>query len=215
MTVPLREPLFLRGRTSVLQRAVIMSLVLAGLTAAAAWIVAVIAVVSRPLVGSPVAMYFVVPAAWAVTSALLVYGPLHRWNQRPPSWTLAALPVGFVLMFFFTYWMRNGPRHLRPEIHLTLGFFGVLAGSGLLLVRSHRLHVLAYLVSICGAVLPALVILLIKSPTSITIPGFTQTMSQGVVYAILFGTWFGAPTIPWSIPFWWPLVSDTQPAEPK
>lgn len=201
---PLREPFFLRGRKSVLQRAVIISCVLGTLTAAAAWIVAAATITASWAFGND-SMYFSIPVSWGFASALLIYGPLNSWNRRTWHWTAAAVPVGMLLLFLFIAWMRDGDHGPYSEaVRSTIGFFLVLLVSGLLQIRPRILYVAAYLASILGAAVPGLVMVLIDHPGRLRIPGFTQEMMEGIVFAALFGGWFGALSIPWGLPFWWP-----------
>jgi hypothetical protein len=214
--LPLREPFFLRGRKSVLQRAVLISLALGGLTAAAAWIVAAVTVFFDSL-GIRDSMIYSIPPAWGLASALLIYAPLNYWNRRSWLWTLAAVPAGALFLLIFLIWMNGGASQFGEELSAAIGFFGVLLASGLLQVRARPLHVVAYALSVAGAVLPSLVIITLDNPGRLTIPGFTPDMIRAVVFAILFGSWFGALSIPWGIPFWWPPNDDdsTPPANPE
>ncbi len=213
--LPLREPVFLRGRKSVLHRAILISLVLGALTAAAAWIVAATTVlIDRS--GSSDLMYVTMPLSWGLASALLIYAPLNYWNRRSWLWSLTAAPVGAGLLLLFLYWMKDGGARQfgGEELGAGIGFFGVLLVSGLLQYRRRRLHAIAYLLSVAGAIFPTMVMVLIPGPGSLRIPGLTSEMIRGIVFAALFGGWFGALSIPWGLPFWWPPEDDaSSPAQ--
>lgn len=213
-SLPLREPFFLRGRKSVLQRAIIMSCVLGGLTAAAGWISAIAEVALFQLTAPiPIPLLVICLAA-----AILVHGPLHWWNRRSWLWTLAAVPICLLLLLLLSAWLRLGRDALGArsrELIVNLGILGVIAGSGLLQIRFRRLHLLAYVVSLLGVLLPAAVPVILPDPSALALPGFTNEMVRGLALAILYGSCFGALSLPWGIPFWWPPADDESSRAPN
>jgi hypothetical protein len=86
MATSFREPFFLRGRKSVLLRAILISLVLAGLSSAAAWIImgAYCAALRYPTAMRQVfGSWIGLPLALSMTSfAILIVGPLNHWRRR-------------------------------------------------------------------------------------------------------------------------------------
>lgn len=217
-SLPLREPFFLRGRKSVLQRAVIMSCALTGLTSAAGWIAAVGAVAWKPY-----AVYFIEPlvveqVAMAVAITLFVHVPLHYWNRRIRLWSLAAFPVVFFLLELNHAWLQWVLDHLQAQLRfpaVLVGAVGLVIGNGLLQVRWTRVHLLAYLVSVAGVgLLLVATFAVLSGSTSFSIPGLAPAMAEGVMFAIGFGMGFAALAIPWGLPFWWPPADDNSPAPP-
>lgn len=212
MPIELREPMFLRGRKSILERAVIISCVLGALAMAAGWLLAfAIYATNRYLVD---VQNFVIPLAWGVTSGLLLYRPLNYWNRRSWLWTAASIPVGFALLYLWAIWSQAGPTHLTYSTRMTQGMFGALLASGLLLVRPTQLHWLAYEMSIAAGAIPAVAFLAVERVNGTGIPGISREVANTIVSAALFGGWFGALSIPWGIPFWWPPADDHALAPP-
>ncbi len=210
MTTSLREPFFLRGRTSVLQRAVIISCVLAGLTAAAGWISAIAEVALGQMAPAPMGVM-------CLAVAVLVHGPLHRWNRRSWLWTLAAFPASFGLLLVFSLWLRLGANALGSGSRIlvvSLGMLGITAGSGLLQFRFRRLHLLAYIFSLLSVLLPTAVLVILNNSAGTAIPGFTNDMVRGFLISLQFGSGIAAIAIPWGLPFWWPPADDHSPAPP-
>ena len=207
MSFPRREPYFLQGRTSVIQRAVLMSMVLFGLTAIAGWVVAMATFAS----GRHFVMW-VLPPAWGLATGLLVYGPLHYWNRRNALWTVAAVLMGIMLQNWFIHLMRDQEfRWLSKTSREAMGFAMLLAGGGLLQVRCTRLHAVAYLLSVGAAIFPLAITTWIDNPGNLgrSNLGFSvpAAIALPMAYAALFGTWMAALAVPWGLPFWWPPTS--------
>jgi hypothetical protein len=214
MPQTLREPFFLRGRRSVLQRAVILSLVLGTLSAAAGWIAVGIPLLLREVAGADPVLVGI-PVAWGVATSALVFGPLNFWNARSWFWTLAAAPSGFAIMFLFMLWSADRPSDLSIEARAMLGFPVVLLTSGLLLIRRGRRHRWAYLVSVASSGLPVVVMPLHSFLDQIDIAGFRLPIESDLVFlAALFGSLSAALSIPWGIPFWWPQEDHRRQAQP-
>lgn len=202
----IREPFFLCGRTSVMQRAAIMSLVLGGMASVAAWILTAV-------------MKFAgeawLPPAWGITVGLLIYAPLNWWNGRRWFWTLGAIPAGMILLWGFL-WLNQAAVRASVDfiIVIGLGFTGVLIGSGVLLIRPRRLHALAYLLSVLGGIIPALVfVLAIHSAFSsaATLLGYAPGMKEALETAAILAAWLAPLSIPWGLPFWWPPERNGHP----
>lgn len=210
MPVPLREPFFLRGRKSVPQRAVIMSCVLAALTAIAGWLLA-FAIQATDHYGLAV-QNLAVSAAWGVTSGLFLYGPINYWNRRSWLWTVGSIPPAIALLALWSIWSQPGPSHVPDTTRMTQGFFGVLAGSGFLLMRATRLHWFAFAISVAGGVIPAVAFVAVGHVNNSVIPGISYEAAGVIASAALFGGWFGALAIPWGLPFWWPPETEQPPA---
>ncbi len=212
MPLELREPFFLRGRNSVLQRAVLMSCVLAGLTAVAGWLAAATIVVLDRTIGvlGPETANFMAAFAFGCTTTVLLHAPLNFWNRRSWRWSLISIPFLTAVFYVFLKWFRYNSG-LPPELHLPLGFLFAIGAAGLLQLRPQRRHVLAYLLSVGSAAVPTLCFLLISPPDRIRIPALPPEMTRAVVYAIMFGGWFAALSIPWGLPFWWPPEERASP----
>jgi len=206
--LPLREPFFLRGRTSVLQRAVIMSLVLGGLTAIVGWIVAV-AVVAMGPGASP----FLPSLVWGITAALLLYGPLHFWNGRSWRFTLLTIPGSTASLYCFIMFVDHyAQRYVDRTTAMIVGLTGFLLVNGILLFRFSRWHIIAYVASLVGGTIPAAIVFSIKDVGQLAIPGVPEEIKVAIVLAAFLGCLFGALAIPWGLPFWRPQEPDS-PAE--
>lgn len=223
MTAPLREPFFLRDRTSVLQRAVIMSLVLTGLTAVAGWLMAMTITAAEAFVdfGAELNVLRVVTRAvvallCGVIATSTIYAPLNHWNNRSGRWTLAAIPAFAVILELMSYGLHRAHDAAIPQgLAISLGFLFATAANGLLLIRPRRSHLLAFLLSIGCAIFPGLMMFLLDNPDRIRIPGLSHQATRPIFYAILFGGWFAALAIPWGLPFWWPPEDRYEPATPQ
>ncbi len=217
MTVPLREPFFLRGRKSVVQRAVIMSCVLGTLAAVAAWSMGLAAMLAGDYSAPPLIEYMGRPIAWCLATSLFIYGPLNAWNGRSAWWTFASASAGFLLMFIGCFYFHFSENRLGEEFRTLTGNRGTLSittWSGLLQVRFHRLHLLAYLSTILAAAFPLAIGLLLATPG---IPRFIPrppwVPHEAVTAAAFFGSWFAALSIPWGLLFWWPPERNTLTAD--
>lgn len=209
MSLPLREPFFLRGRKNVLQRAVIMSLVLGGLTAIVGWIVAA-AVVAMGPGESP----FLPSLVWGITAALLLYGPLHFWNGRSWRLTLLTIPGSTASLYGFIMFVDHyAQRYVDKTMAMIVGLTGFLLVNGILLVRISRWHIFAYAASLIGGTIPAAIVFSINDVGRLAIPGVPEEMIVAIVLAAFLGSLFGALTIPWGLPFWWP-PAEASTAEP-
>ncbi|WLD13310.1 hypothetical protein [Planctellipticum variicoloris] len=208
-SLPLREPFFLRGRKSILQRAVIMSLVLGGLTAIVGWIVAA-AVVAMGPGESP----FLPSLIWGITAALLLYGPLHFWNGRSWRFTLLAIPVSTASLNGFIMFVDHyAQRHVDRTTAMIIGLTGFLLVNGILLIRLSRWHIIAYVASLAGGAVPAAIVFSISDVGQLAIPGVPEEFIVAIVLAAFLGSLFGALAIPWGLPFWWP-PAEASTAEP-
>lgn len=213
MTVSVREPFFLRGHGSVLVRAILVSFVLGVLAVAAGWTTAVAAAMCISF-DSALAGNCVFSAAWSIASAAFLYGPLNAWNGRSWLWTLVSVPAGFSIILLFLLWMEHGPEAVGSSLRQLLGLIVAFAGSGLLLVRWSRLHLLAYVVSLLGAALPSMFQEMLPSIGSLQIPWMTPDVHILTYLSALHGSAFVALAVPWGIPFWWPPKREVPPAEP-
>lgn len=198
MTAHLCEPFFLRGRRSYLERAILMSLVLAGLGLAAGW-TTYFAVVGNGPDNFEGPMGFV----WSLTSAFFVYGPLNRWNGRPWWVTLAQVPISFVSICWFSHWLE--PLTV-PGMHGTwefvFGFFAVLIVNGALLARWTKPHLIAYVTFLAGGLIPIVIAIVIGSPDQVPVPLIRPDLRAAFVFAAIFGNWYVALLVCWGIPFW-------------
>jgi hypothetical protein len=205
MALLLREPFFLRGRRSVLHRAVILSVVLGMLSAAVGWFVAVVPLLAREIVDADPNLVGI-PLAWSLATTVFVYAPLNCWNDRSWFWTLGALPLGFASMFLLILWSADRPSDLSLETRAMLGFPVLLLASGLLLIRRDSRHWLAYLVSIISSALPVLVMALHSYVSRLNLVVFSLPLREEFFLAAVFGSIAAALSIPWGLPFWWPAA---------
>lgn len=196
MAVQLREPFFLHGRRSILQRAIMISSVLTGLAALAGWGIAATLVVSGQTnhSRSAIGWYFAFPVAWSVISVLFVHGPLNAWNGRSWIWTVLALAVGLLLMLQFAVWIDH-PYRIGQSHRTLLPILVVHIASGLLQVRLSRLHLVAYLFSILGAILtPGLFALLYSRSQAFSVGPLESHSDRSVRHSISqFSTGAGTP----------------------
>ena len=206
MPLPLREPFFLKGRTSVVQRAVSMSLVLGGLSGLAGWAIAAATLIALEMLSSTMLAHFLC-AVWTVAALAIVYGPLNYWNRRPLFWTFAAAPLSYGAMFAFQELadVNNSAANLA---WMSFVFAAFSAVSGLPLVRPRCTHALAYVASVTAAIVPTLIAHLIHHgewPASL---GITDGFAFLLSFALWFSSWLAALAIPWGIPFWWPPAKE-------
>ncbi|HTN03576.1 MAG TPA: hypothetical protein VL132_16920 [Planctomycetaceae bacterium] len=213
MTALLREPFFLRGRTSVLQRAVLMSLVLGGLAAIASWIVAGTTVA----VLGPSESSLAISITWGLTAAIFIHAPIQHWNGR--SWwrlLIVAVPISAAALYIALYITKDRPHsNLWRTFNLVLGFTALLIINGAPLVRRQRLHLVAYAVSALGGIVPALIVVSVDDPGQIPLPGIPEMAKVAIVLAAIFGGLLAALSIPWGLPFWWPPADRDEPANPQ
>jgi hypothetical protein len=204
--IPLREPFFLRGRRSVVQRAVILSVVLGMLSAAVGWLTATIPLLLREVFDADPTLVGI-PVAWSLVTTVFVYAPLNCWNDRSWLWTLGAGPSGLVLMFLFILWSADRPSDLCLETRAMLGVPVLIFASGLLLIRGDRRHRLAYLLSAISSALPVLVMPLHSYVSRLNLVVISLPLREEFSLAALFGSIAAAISIPWGLPFWWPPVA--------
>jgi len=205
MSLPLREPFFLRGRQLPMERAVIMSLVIGGLGLVAGWLV-LFAVAAN----GPGQFEIVMGVVWSATSAALVYGPLNFWNRRPWWVTLATIPVSFASIYLLARWLAplTEPGR-RGSWEFAIGFLPVLIVNGALLVRRSRLHVMAWIAFVLGGSIPIATAMLISIPPNVPVmSGMPDVYQKGFVLAAVFGNWYVALLALWGVPFWWPPGND-------
>jgi hypothetical protein len=209
MPLPLREPFFLRGRTSVLQRAVIMSLVLVGLAAAGGWVVAAAVLWSQT---SHSSLLFPL-LAWGFAATTCIDAPLNYWNRRSWLWTLSTLPTATVLFFAWSCWIgfARSTLDLCEQLAAPWGFLGVQLLHGLLQLRQNGVYWLAYLLSLSGVILPSLIINRIYSLAHANVAGLSYEELRPIIFAAVYVSWFAALAIPWGIPFWWPPQPESPP----
>ena len=216
MPLPLREPFFLKGRTSVVQRAVIMSLVLGGLACSGGWCVTGIAtIVTLGLLGASYYDQEVICGAWCVLYVGLIYAPLNFWNRRSVAWTLFAVPIHFSAMHVFmtmaaeALWrpIAGGlpyPEGLyRPEAEIGRVIFGTTLFLGLLNVRPTWAYGVSYCVSGLAAVLPALSAAVCLGLAGAHFRDLQPETIGSLQLATFVSTWMAALAVPWGIPFWW------------
>ena len=198
MPLPLREPFFLQGRTSVVQRAVIMSLVLGGLAAVPGWIVALVAA-AYPHGGVVLAI------VWGLTVPVLICGPLNYWNCRPVWVTVVSVPLTLFVLRAFIVWMESVASTIGDVAGMAIGIPLVQLALGTLQVRLSRLHLVAWLISCLGAAPPVLILYAAgHNPERTRMMGVSSEVWVLFLIAGLMTSWLCALSIPWGIPFWWP-----------
>lgn len=215
MPLPFREPFFLRGRRSILQRAVILSLVLGGLSSAAGWIV-VLSVCSTFWFPHTIRVLFgdfggLTGVLGTVVGALLIHGPLNHWWRRSWLWTAVAIPLAFPLMlpagiviFGNESPMLSGKALAVARLQLVAAFAMIAAIQGVPRC-SFRWGVCGvWLTSVLGSAIVGLIV--VELAASGQLDGFeVRTRSDwGLLSAGLLSLLFAALSIPWGLPFWWP-----------
>ena len=208
MSLPLREPFFLVGQRNVLVRAVLMSVVLGGLSLIAGW-------------GSILSMFVVssaVPRDWslsgqavcsAVAITVFLVAPLNFWNLRPTRFLL----ICFLVVALTQLLMMWGAASLVDSDAQSVSYaiFGSILstlGFGAVLVRHSTLHVAAWFVSVVlSAAIAIWTATVVKEILeSGNAPGFSEAILVIVVSGLtIIG--FALMTIPWGLPFWWPPSS--------
>ena len=194
MPLPLREPFFLQGRTSVVQRAVIMSAVLGGLACIAGWGFAIATVVTNAewrwlaaLVSGPTAVIICVDA------------PLNYWNCQSPFRTREILPVVGLVLLILGDLAVNGPGGDRAMGWIALSILGM----NLRHIRGSHEHVNAFAISTLGAIVCAGCSAVIFSRGPALFFGM-GTISLALSLAATAVGILVPMSIPWGIPFWWP-----------
>lgn len=217
MSPALREPFFLRGRNSPLQRAILMSLVLAGLSSAAAWIVTGAYCTAF---WSPTAMRRVfgdwigLPFALAMTSfAILIVGPLNHWRKREWLWTGPAVPLSFAMAIPFGILLAGGEHPLlngkapAAELATVLATFAVIPCFPLLPLLQRRWRDAGTLsLAILGSVVVGLLVVQLMRAGVLARFDIRNMTGSAFLKAGLISLWFAALSIPWGIPFWWPAA---------
>lgn len=207
MSFPLREPFFLSGRKSVLQRAVMISCVLGGLATLAAVCVASVDLLYHRVVSSSGGAELV--AFWAAAS-LLIYGPLNYWNSRSFRSTVAAALVFLIALSLFVVWMAISPKtsESAQALSFAVGFVATIVISGYPLADDERLDRIAYFASLVVA-LPASVLAATLLAHGDEVFGATPVLIRRFMgVTVLSLCFFGPLAIPWGILFWWPPESD-------
>lgn len=215
MAVQLREPFFLQGSTSVLERAIRMSLVLGAISGAAGWILTIVTSFYE-LADWNVSLFVFIPAAWSICATVVICSAINFWNRRSPLWTLLAAPANYLSIYLLMTCWKNGPASYGVFFQLWPGHLAVAAFSGLLLVRLSRSHALAYALSMIRSPLPLVVHYLLPNPLQRfgwLIPWRPWLMDHISIYAPYYMVWFAAIYVPWGVPFWWPPEADDTPRE--
>ena len=204
MSLPLREPFFLRGRTSVVQRAVIMSLVLGGLACSGGWIMTLVALsLSPPANAALYSLGFSGP----LVLVTLIYRPLLHWNRTPPQLPFLIVGCLIALIVSLLNCLLPTPSHsartigaLSVSIHLTV----VVVLSGLYLRRNTRLHAAAFWLSLALTPLPIMLTYLLQYPHRFRVPWVDGGMQIALTGTAYLASWLCVMSVPWGIPFWWP-----------
>lgn len=243
MSIPLCEPFYLRGRKSLLQRAVLMSLVLGtvGYAAGACWAVAIHVLISSGLDSLSYAYHVPVYSGTAAVALYVVgcwYGRLLAYSQRgtllASVWLLTVIVILPCLADPETLEVLAGRYPWNVEIELPRYQPRSL---NLIPVKHAESLELSYVISLAWATafiqgsriwLAPAAISLVVSPL---LAGWVQlTMADTFIAqrAIFAGTpslfeigWilsyggcqFAILLLPWGIPFWWPPDADKRPAE--
>lgn len=205
MPLSLREPFFLRGRRSVVQRAVCMSLVLGGLALLASWLMYG-TILLTAAAGLPTWISTILGPTVAIASILLLYGPLSYWNRRPwwfiafvvpTSVPVAGLTAAAVIQATIDV---DNPGWLGLAAGQALG----MGGIGCVLLRRSRAHVTAYIASVLTAPVVAFQLNLLENFDMNSSPvGFIPAI-QTIVLVSAYATILCGLSVPWGIPFWWP-----------
>lgn len=214
MSSSFREPFFLRGHRSVLQRAVRMSLVLAGLSSCAAWAVLFFFLFEFRNV-------YLERLAFGLPFAVLIHGPLNFWARRSWFWSAAVIPLGFWIatapvVFAVFYIGRGGSWEVGFEFSWLSHFLttcAIRAGvQGVLLVKRDLAGIVAFALAVLSGALAGTAGYVIAAQGPITIPGVRSDIVPSVKAVCILSLWFAALTVPWGIRFWWP--QDAEPVLP-
>lgn len=202
MSLPLREPFFLAGYRSVLIRAVLMSAVIGALSLVTGWLVILAAYMTAWFELSSV---WVATGIWALVATLCIYGPLNYWNAR--SWLVIAMcfPALMVMPGVNGWLVEAAQRSNAVDPFFASTVLSSIL-SGLLLVRRSRLHVAAYVMSVCLSPVSSAMFLAVQQ-----VSDGEQIIPLEYLYPLLitFQTAFSIAcmAIPWGLPFWWPPSS--------
>ena len=217
MPLPRREPFFLKGRTSVVQRAVMMSLVLGGLACVAAFLLATVSQHTFDMNDA----FSTADIAWGILVGAILFAPLNYWNCRSVILTISAAMTGVLFQAHIASTveqlvdpyepMTSSSVLLHTTEYVAIVCTSYQVYSGLLLIRFTRIHVAAFVVAITASILPATYILLCDS-----VEAYRALMATGIPMWLvnsLYDTWNYAANlctmfIPWGIPFWWPPEKD-------
>lgn len=205
MPISLREPFFLRGRRSVAQRAVVMSLVLGGLAMLASWLMygVVISMVTLRVEGWVAS---ILATTAGVASILLVYGPLSYWNRRPWWFIGFVVPVSVALTSLAATTIIQTT--ISPDdpgfLGLTAGMVLLMGGIGIVMLRRSRAHLMAFIASVLTAPVAALQMSLIQNYDVSSAPLGMVPMVQTMILVSMYATILFGLSVPWGIPFWWP-----------
>lgn len=206
MPVQLREPFFLHGRRSVLQRAILMTLVLTGLAMTAAWMLQVGAVLSLRMPYFAGRLYD--HLSWGVVLTAIIYGPLGFWNCRPWWFSLLAMSVAVST----SYTMLHLP--FGPDPNFGRDYVGVPwevvwpLVSGGLLFRPSQSHAIAFIASlVCTPQAAKLATMIDQMLPLDSLSGPFYWHVRWATFAAWSAFFFCGMFVPWGIPFWWPPKS--------
>ena len=206
--LPLAEPWFLRGRISVIERAVFISLVLGVMVTTAAWAARITLLYIAPASG----ILFLSIVLGAATS--LAQAPLQMWNLRPVTWSIASFPL-LSALYYLLFCFDTRIAGISPDLHFSICSILLLLVCGVLLVRLDAPHLLALIVSLTMVLLPCLLFELTTSPRFDMIePGRRPLPRQAYQAAVSLGALYGL-VLPWGIPFWMPPGFNADLEEPE
>ncbi len=228
-----REPWFLEGRRSVLQRAVLMSLVLGGLgfVAGIGWLVGVMVLINLiPAFDEAMLVVFGGTGCLALGGAVAI--PYSRWLSHPPAGTalrvvglvvcgalLASLVSSLMVLVESVDSEIMSPdeysnRWLRIPIEYLLLFGAIwLAWSVAFVRRSWMWPLMAGLSAASILLLPVLIFGMDASTTHLIgwLPLEVQQILAIASGVTVGGQFFALLVIPWGIPFWFPPERNPAP----
>jgi hypothetical protein len=185
-----------------------MSLAMGGLAAAAAFVEAVFLMTAYYGSGRQLNYAVAYFTSWSLVVGIGVHGPLNCWDGRTWRWTVVCILVSCVLPGLLNAWMTDNFFLLDPVACVAVGFAIAYLGNGLLRIRLHRSYFAAYLISVCGAAIPAVVLPRLPDPIQLTEVSGSREIAEFIWLTLLFASGLAPITIPWGFPHWWPPAED-------
>lgn len=237
LTSTLREPWFLEGRTSVWQRAVLMSLVLGvlGFVAGIGWLVGVMVLINL-IPAFDEAMLVVFGGTGCLALGIAVAIPCSRWLSHPPAGTalrvVGLVVCGLLLASLVSSLMvliesadsdilshdEYSNRWLRIPIEFLLLFASIwLAWSVAFVRRSWTWPLMAGLSAVSVLLLPLLILGMDASSNHLIgwLPLEVQQILAIASGVTVGGQFFALLVVPWGIPFWFPPANEPAPIPPR
>lgn len=234
MTAPLREPFFLRGRRSILQRAGIISLALGGLAfvAGTMWLIGSGAALDEVRGLMPGTVYYAIMATSAGIALTSIAIPYSYWLGN--TWTGTALRAIWIIGIVTapcvggeelqdqldagTYWLEEAlglPQAIPLDFVLILSLLWLGWTTAFARMSwSCGASAVTSVLSIPGAIVLMHLLTRLSEAQQKALPMGGIGEAVEVITLLSFGGQFLTLLIvPWGLPFWWPLKPDSPVAE--